>query len=60
MARNYDSVDCLWTSRGDYFLESGDIMDTEKDPLRSLYQEVKTREGSDQGDWVFVGNFSLE
>lgn len=51
MARNYDSVDLLWTSRGDYFLDSGDIMDTEKDPLRSLYQEVKTREGSDQGDW---------
>lgn len=52
MAKNYDSVDLLWTSRGDYFISEGDLMDTERDPLRSLVQEIKTRASSDQGDWA--------
>ena len=53
MARNYDKNDCLWTSRGDYFISGdGDIMDTSHDPLRSLLQEIRTRCESDQGDWI--------
>lgn len=52
MARDYDSVDLLWTSRGDYHLLNGDLMDTERDPLRSLVQEVKTRASGDQGAWI--------
>lgn len=52
MPKNYDAVDCLWTSRGDYYISNGDIMDTSNDPLRSLVQETKTRAGSDQGDWA--------
>jgi len=53
MAQNYDRTDLLWTSRGDYFLgNDGDVMDTKYDPLRSLWQEIKTRVEADQGDWV--------
>ena len=52
MARNYDSTDLLWTSRGDVFIGGdGDLMDTEFDPLRSFVQEVRTRTEADQGDW---------
>lgn len=56
MARDYDSVDCFWSSRGDYCIDAGDIKDTENDPLRSLYQELRTRQGSDQGDWSLNPN----
>ena len=52
MAKNYDKTDLVWTSRGDYVIShDGDIMDTERDPLRSLVQEIKTRAGGDLGDW---------
>jgi hypothetical protein len=51
MAKNYDSTDLLWTSRGDFYIANGDLMDTEHDPLRSLMQEIKNRASSDQGDW---------
>lgn len=51
MPKNYDSTDLLWTSRGDLFAQNGDILDTENDPLRSLYQEVKNRSKEDQGAW---------
>lgn len=52
MAKNYDAIDLVWTSRGDYYINDGDLMDTEYDPLRSLVQEIKTRASSDQGDWA--------
>lgn len=51
MAKNYDATDLLWTSRGDYYIADGDLMDTANDPLRSLVQEVKTRASADQGAW---------
>jgi hypothetical protein len=51
MPRIYDKIDMLWTSRGDYFISEGDLMDTQHDPLRSLLQEMKTRVEADQGDW---------
>jgi hypothetical protein len=51
MPRNYDATDLLWTSRGDYYIHDNDLMDTSNDPLRSLYQEIKERCGSDQEDW---------
>lgn len=52
MPQIYDRTDLLWTSRGDYSLDANnDIMDTSYDPLRSLWQEIKTRTESDQGDW---------
>jgi hypothetical protein len=53
MARNYDSTDLVWTSRGDIAIgHNGDIADTFSDPLRSLYQEIRTRIMSEIGDWV--------
>lgn len=52
MPRNYDSTDLLWTSRGDLYISNGDLMDTYKDPLRSLYQETKNRASSDKGSWT--------
>ena len=53
MATVYDRNDFAWTSRGDYVIShDGDIMDTDADPLRSLFQEVKTRIESDVGDWA--------
>jgi hypothetical protein len=51
MPRVYDSVDLMWTSRGDCYIQDGDLMDTSLDPLRSLVQEVKTRASADIGDW---------
>jgi hypothetical protein len=51
MPRNYDANDLLWTSRGDYYIFNGDLMDTYNDPLRSLVQEIKTRASCDQGAW---------
>ena len=52
MANVYDRNDFAWTSRGDYVIShNGDIMDTDADPLRSLYQEIKTRIKSEIGDW---------
>jgi hypothetical protein len=51
MAEIYDKTDLLWTNRGDYYLNNGDIGDTSTDPLRSLYQEVHTRIKSDLQDW---------
>lgn len=48
----YDRNDLAWTSRGDIIIShDGDIMDTNADPLRSLFQEVKTRIKSEIGDW---------
>jgi len=48
----YDNTDLAWTSKGDLSLShDGDIMDTYEDPLRSLYQEIRTRVMSEQGDW---------
>jgi len=53
----YDKNDLAWTSRGDYVVaHNGDIMDTNTDPLRSLYQEVKTRIKSNIGDWKLNQN----
>lgn len=53
MPQNYDNNDFAWTSRGDLFIgHNGDIMDTYADPLRSLYQEVRTRVMSAIGDWA--------
>ena len=56
MAKNYDATDLLWTSRGDYYIANGDIMDTEEDPLRSVSQEIKTRASGDQGAWKVFPN----
>jgi hypothetical protein len=53
MPLNYDSTDLAWTNRGDIIIgHDGDIMDTYSDPLRSLYQEIRTRIMSDVGDWA--------
>lgn len=53
----YDRNDLAWTSRGDLVIShNGDIMDTDADPLRSLYQEVKTRIKSELGDWKLQSN----
>jgi hypothetical protein len=52
MPQVYDKTDFAWTSRGDLVIgHSGDIMDTYEDPLRSLYEEVRTRIMSVTGDW---------
>jgi len=52
MPQNYDRTDLAWTSRGDLVIgHNGDVMDTYDDPLRSLYQEVRTRVMSAVGDW---------
>ena len=52
MAQIYDRSDLAWTSRGDFIIShNGDIMDTSADPLRSLFQEVRTRIMADLGDW---------
>ena len=48
----YDKNDLAWTFRGDIVIShNGDIMDTDADPLRSLFQEVTTRIKSDLGSW---------
>jgi len=53
MPQNYDRTDLTWSSRADLVIgHNGDIMDTYDDPLRSLYQEVRTRIMSALGDWV--------
>jgi hypothetical protein len=50
---NYDNTDLAWTGRGDYVIgHDGDLMDTYADPLRSFFQEVRTRVMSDTGDWA--------
>lgn len=51
MAEIYDKIDLLWTPRGDFRINNGDLGDTETDPLRSLHQEVLTRIKSSIGDW---------
>jgi len=52
MPQIYDRTDLAWSSRGDFIIgHNGDIMDTYADPLRSLYQEVRTRVMSVIGDW---------
>ena len=56
MPKNYDATDFLWTSRGDYYIKDGDLMDTEEDPLRSVSTEIKTRASSDQGAWKTFPN----
>lgn len=57
MPQIYDRIDLLWTSRGDYYIDNQlDIMDTKYDPLRSLWQEIKTRTEGDQGDWRVFPN----
>jgi len=52
VAKNYDNSDLVITSRLDLVIgHDGDIMTSIEDPLRSLYQQVKIRIMSDQGDW---------
>ena len=51
MPQVYDKTDFIWGSRGDIVLNAGDVMDTYADPLRSLYQEVRTRVMSALNDW---------
>ena len=49
----YDNVDLVWIFRDDFALgHDGDIADTTYDPLRSLYQEIRTRLKADLGDWI--------
>ena len=53
MPQIYDRTDLAWSTRGDLVIgHNGDIMDTYEDPLRSLYQEVRTRVMSVLGDWI--------
>jgi hypothetical protein len=50
--RIYDRTDLAWSGRGDFIIgHNQDIMDTYEDPLRSLYQEIRTRIKSEVGDW---------
>lgn len=54
MPRVYDYTDLTWTSRGDFLIgHDGDLSDTAADPLRSIFQEIRTRVMSDLGDWLF-------
>jgi hypothetical protein len=47
------SVDFYWTLDGDITLgKEGDIRDTSFDPLRSVWQEMRTRCRSGYKDWV--------
>lgn len=55
----YDRTDLAWSSRGDLVIShDGDIMDTYADPLRSVYQEIRTRMSSEVGDWVLYPDIS--
>ena len=52
MPQIYDRNDLAWTYRGDYILShDGDIADTNYDPLRSIYQEIRDIVRSDVGSW---------
>ena len=52
MPKVYDRLDVYWTDDGDLLVgPTGDLFDTEEDPLRSLVQEIKTRIMGDQEDW---------
>ena len=52
MPQLQDSVDLVWTTRGDIAISNeGDISDTLYDPLRSLYQEIITRIKSALDEW---------
>lgn len=52
MPKIYDKNDLFWTFQSDLFISDGDIADTNHDPLRSLYQEIRTRLQSEIGDWT--------
>jgi hypothetical protein len=57
MAQVYDNTDLAWTGRGDLVIgHSGDLMNTNSDPLRSMYQEIRKRVASDVGDWAMYPN----
>lgn len=44
MANIYDNTDLTWSKRGDIVLShNGDVSDTERDPLRSIVQEIRKR-----------------
>lgn len=54
MPRIYDKNDYFFSYDGDYeFSETGDIMDTRFDMLRSIHQEILDRVRSDKGDWKY-------
>lgn len=47
------SVDLYWTLDGDVTLgKEGDLRDTSFDPLRSVWQEMRTRCRSSYKDWI--------
>jgi hypothetical protein len=52
MAQIYDNNDMYWSARGDFVINhDGDLADCHGDPLRSIYQEIRTRLASDLGEW---------
>lgn len=51
MSQNQDKIDLFFTSRGDFSNKNGDLFSTETDPLRSLFQEARTRVMSSIKDW---------
>lgn len=54
MPRIYDKIDYFFSYDGDYEVSNtGDIMDTSFDILRSIHQEVLDRVRSDKGDWAY-------
>jgi len=59
MPQIYDRTDLMWTGRGDLVIgHDGDIMDTYADPLRSIYQEIRSRIKSEVGDWRLYPDIS--
>lgn len=52
MSNVYDSVDFVYSYRGDYLPgDDGDFDDTSSDQIQSLIQEVQTVSNSSLGDW---------
>lgn len=52
MSLNYDAVDLMWSTTGDFVLgPDGDLADTRFDVLLAIAQDVYDRCKSDIGDW---------
>ena len=52
MALNYDAIDLIWSTPGDYIIgPDGDLADTRFDVLLAIAQDLYDRCKSDTGDW---------
>jgi len=52
--RIYDAIDFYWSDDGDFAIDdTGDLMDTSYDPLKSIKQEIIDRISGNQQGWLY-------